>query len=216
MCAQLRAAARRHACPGSLLTLLYLSFVGMHLDVVPANPTAWTFDPFALSVDGDVLRGRGVTDCLGHVALLTRLLVALATAKPALKKTLHVVFIANEENSRVLGVGIDELVKRGELDALKRGPLYWVDVAESRPCIGTGGIAAWTLRASGKLGHSGMPHQSIKEEWEKVLATIATQRATTDHPDAHAFFDAIQAMASEQAELMTTKLAEPKKPPDQT
>ena len=95
------------------------------------------------------------------MALLTRLLVALVTAKPVLKKTLHVVFIANEENSRVLGVGIDELVKRGELEALKRGPLYWVDVAESRPCIGTGGIAAWTLKASGKLGHSGMPHQSI-------------------------------------------------------
>lgn len=58
-------------------------------------------------------------------------------------------------------MGVDELVKRGELDACKTGPLFWVDVAESRPCIGTGGIASWSLRATGKLGHSGMPQQSI-------------------------------------------------------
>jgi hypothetical protein len=31
------------------------------------------FDPFTLSIEGDKLRGRGTTDCLGHVALLTEL-----------------------------------------------------------------------------------------------------------------------------------------------
>ena len=50
-----------------------LSFVGCHMDVVPANPDGWEFDPFEFSRDGDKLRGRGTTDCLGHVALLTEL-----------------------------------------------------------------------------------------------------------------------------------------------
>ncbi len=45
---------------------------------------------------------------------------------------------------------MDELVKRGLLDHLKDGPLYWVDTADSRPCIGTGGIAAWNLKVSGE------------------------------------------------------------------
>lgn len=48
-----------------------MSFVGCHMDVVTANPDSWTFDPFTLGVEGDQLRGRGTTDCLGHVALVT-------------------------------------------------------------------------------------------------------------------------------------------------
>ncbi len=42
-------------------------------DVVTANPETWSFDPFQLTRDGDRLQGRGVTDCLGHVALMTEL-----------------------------------------------------------------------------------------------------------------------------------------------
>lgn len=42
-------------------------------DVVTANPESWSFDPFSLTRDGDKLQGRGVTDCLGHVALMTEL-----------------------------------------------------------------------------------------------------------------------------------------------
>ena len=42
-------------------------------DVVTANPETWSFDPFKLTRDGDKLQGRGVTDCLGHVALMTEL-----------------------------------------------------------------------------------------------------------------------------------------------
>lgn len=29
-----------------------MSFVGMHLDVVTANPDTWAFDPFTMSRDG--------------------------------------------------------------------------------------------------------------------------------------------------------------------
>lgn len=138
-----------------------VSFVGMHLDVVPANADDWAFPPFELTQEGDELRGRGVTDCLGHVALVTQLMVALAKAKPALRRSVFAVFIANEEHSSTLGIGVDELVKQDEMERLKAGPLFWVDVANSVPCIGTGGVAAWTLRARGKLFHSGLPHLAI-------------------------------------------------------
>ncbi len=40
--------------------------------VVPVgDPKKWTRDPTQLTVEGNKLYGRGVTDCLGHVALLT-------------------------------------------------------------------------------------------------------------------------------------------------
>ena len=38
------------------------SFVGSHMDVVPASPEGWARDPFKLEVDGDTLYGRGTTD----------------------------------------------------------------------------------------------------------------------------------------------------------
>jgi hypothetical protein len=43
------------------------------------------------------------------------------------------------------------MVKRGMLDHCKNGPLYWIDTADSQPCIGTGGIAAWQMTAYGEL-----------------------------------------------------------------
>lgn len=78
-----------------------MSFVGCHMDVVTANPETWSFDPFKLTVDGDKLCGRGTTDCLGHVALLTELFRVLGSRRPRLQRTVVGVFIANEENSKV-------------------------------------------------------------------------------------------------------------------
>lgn len=138
-----------------------ISFVGCHMDVVTANSNEWDFDPFTLSVDGDKLRGRGTTDCLGHCALVTELMRKLGQEKPNLKSTIVAVFIANEENSSISGVGIDALVKDGLLNKLKEGPLFWVDTADKQPCIGTGGMIPWKLHVTGKLFHSGLAHKAI-------------------------------------------------------
>ncbi|XP_068305317.1 acetylornithine deacetylase-like isoform X2 [Pyrus communis] len=138
-----------------------LSFVGCHMDVVTANPKDWEFDPFSLSIEGDKLRGRGTTDCLGHVALVTELMRRLAEIKPKLKSTVVAVFIANEENSSISGVGVDALVKDGLLSKLKDGPLFWIDTADKQPCIGTGGMIPWKLHVTGKLFHSGLAHKAI-------------------------------------------------------
>nr|GMD74762.1 acetylornithine deacetylase [Ipomoea batatas]GMD81148.1 acetylornithine deacetylase [Ipomoea batatas] len=138
-----------------------LSFVGMHMDVVTANPADWDFDPFSMSIDGDKLRGRGTTDCLGHVALVAELMRQLGETKPQLKSTVVAVFIASEENSSIPGVGVDALVKDGLLDKLKHGPLFWIDTADKQPCVGTGGMIPWKLKVTGKLFHSGLAHKAI-------------------------------------------------------
>lgn len=137
------------------------SFVGSHMDVVPADPSGWERDPFTLIVEGDTLYGRGTTDCLGHVALLTDFLATLGETKPVLKHSIVVVLIANEENGSFKGVGVDQLAVEGHMDQLKNGPLFWIDAADSQPCIGTAGNAQWCLKAVGKLFHSGLPHKGI-------------------------------------------------------
>jgi acetylornithine deacetylase len=138
-----------------------VSFVGSHMDVVPANPSGWDRDPFQLVIEGDMLYGRGTTDCLGHVALLTEFLVTLCEARLQLQHTIVVIFIANEENGTFKGVGVDQLDKEGYMENLKAGPLFWIDAADSQPCIGTAGNAQWQLKVKGKLFHSGLPHKGI-------------------------------------------------------
>ena len=135
--------------------------MGSHLDVVPADPTSWERNPFKLFRDGDMLYGRGTTDCLGHVALLTDLMASLAEQKPALLTSVVVVFIVNEENSSFVGLGVDQLATENYLDELKAGPLFWIDAADSQPCIGTCGNLQWRMKVSGKLFHSGLPHKGI-------------------------------------------------------
>jgi len=73
-----------------------VSFVGSHMDVVTANPAEFKRDPFKLTVEGDMLYGRGVTDCLGHVAMLCCIFKQLAIIKPKLQGGVAAVFIANE------------------------------------------------------------------------------------------------------------------------
>jgi acetylornithine deacetylase len=138
-----------------------VSFVGSHMDVVSAAPEDWSFNPFELKREGDKVFGRGVTDCLGHVALLAHVFQGLAIAKPVLDVNVVAVFIANEEASDVLGVGVDKLMSEGELDSLKSGPLFWVDSADMGPTLATAGAVAWEITIGGKKFHSGLPHKGI-------------------------------------------------------
>lgn len=141
-----------------------LGFVGSHMDVVPANRDEWEVEPFKLTVDEkdpDILWGRGTTDCLGHVALLTLLIKELSKRDIKLNYTLGVVFIADEENGDNPEIGVTHLAKEGKLDFLKNGPVYWVDSSDVYPTVGSCTGICWELEVSGKGGHSGLPYNSI-------------------------------------------------------
>ena len=71
-----------------------VSFVGSHMDTVPADPEQWNRDPFELGREGDKIFGRGVTDCLGHVALLACDFKKLAQLRPTLERGVVAVLIA--------------------------------------------------------------------------------------------------------------------------
>jgi len=137
-----------------------IAFIGAHFDVVPADPEKWDFDPFKLTIKDDELYGRGTTDCLGHVALLTELLIQLAENKPKLKQNVIVVFIAAEEFPKQ-GIGIDQIDKEGKIDFLKQSPCYWLDSADYGPTTGSKATGIWTLKAKGLSSHSGSPEKGV-------------------------------------------------------
>eukprot|EP00743_Colponemidia_sp_Colp-15_P003097 GILK01003347.1.p1 GENE.GILK01003347.1~~GILK01003347.1.p1 ORF type:complete len:440 (-),score=74.92 GILK01003347.1:215-1534(-) len=147
--------------PAATATTKCITFAGSHLDVVPADPKNWTVAPFQLTVEGDLLYGRGTTDCLGHVALITELFMELAKSRPALNMNVVAVFIASEESGAIPNLGAEALLRDGKFDGLENGPLLWIDCADMQPCIGTGGMLVWELKATGKLAHSGFPHKGI-------------------------------------------------------
>jgi acetylornithine deacetylase/succinyl-diaminopimelate desuccinylase-like protein len=90
-----------------------------------ADPAKWERNPFELIIEGDKLYGRGTTDCLGHVALLTCFFVRLAQLKPVLDVSVHAVFIASEE-----------------AEAKVRGCALWWPTARSiAACFG--GFTSW-------------------------------------------------------------------------
>lgn len=138
-----------------------VAFVGAHLDVVPADATQWVRPPFELQVENGRLFGRGVTDCLGHVAVLTDLFAQLAESQIELQRDVVAVIIADEELSNTNGVGIGQLVRDGRLDDLKNGPLYWIDSSDFGPTTATAGMALWRIIVSGKASHSGFPQNGI-------------------------------------------------------
>lgn len=159
-----------------------ISFVGSHFDVVPAEPEQWSKDPFHLTVEDDNLYGRGTTDCLGHVALLTCFLRELGRTKPKLKRSIVVVFIAAEEGGEK-NVGVDKVLEKGKLEEAKNGPVYWVDSADSNPCCGTASAISWSLKCKGRLFHSGFPNKAINSiEMAQEAMGFLQERFYNDFP----------------------------------
>lgn len=124
-----------------------------HYDVVPAGDTeAWTRPPFDLTIEGDKLYGRGVTDNKGNVVAVVsaaKELVKSGTSKVNLKLMIS----PNEEIGGAWG--IDYLINgppkiRGDFGI----------VADSGPgyvSIGASGIVNGTITVHGTQGHAGYP-----------------------------------------------------------
>lgn len=141
-----------------------LALIGMHMDVVTADPKEWTVDPFQLTIDPtnpDRLYGRGSTDCLIHCCESLMILDYLSTHDIKLNFVLGVVLIADEEYGVDHSIGIHHLMQDGELDEFKNGPLLWLDSSDTEIAMGSATGMAWKLVTHGAKGHSGMPHNCI-------------------------------------------------------
>src|SRR5439155_20191140 len=76
--------------PGALL-------VHGHLDVVPADPTAWRHPPFAAEIVDGCIWGRGAVDMKNMVAMILAALRRMAADGTRPRRDLIVCFFADEE-----------------------------------------------------------------------------------------------------------------------
>src|SRR3989449_6852134 len=140
-------------------TLLFLS----HTDVVLADATEWSADPFGGELrDGEVW-GRGALDMKGQVAASA---VAIATlAREGFEPAGDLIFAATADEEVGAGFGAqwlceahpdavrcDYLINEGSGERLELGgkPFYMCSVAEKMS-------APFRLRVRGRSGHASMP-----------------------------------------------------------
>lgn len=154
-----------------------------HLDVVPANPSAWQQPPFSGAVVDGFLWGRGAIDMKHMAAMSAVVLGLLARLRVPLRRDLIFAAVADEETGCALGA--QHLVTHypdkvraeyvlGEVGGftlhLNGRRLYPVQVAEK-------GVAWLRMTARGTPGHGSMPHaDNAVVKLSEALARIGRRR----------------------------------------
>ncbi len=162
--------------PGGALCLLH------HLDVVPADPSEWSVDPFGAEISDGYLWGRGAIDMksMGVMQLITML--SLAREKTTLERDVVFVAVADEEAGGVMGAAWltkhhpDLVVCR---DVINEGGY---GLSQTRPpmmaCALSEKALLWVkLTAKGAPGHASMPPDD--QAIAKLLAALGDLAA---HP----------------------------------
>ncbi|MDS0473375.1 ArgE/DapE family deacylase [Natrinema sp. 1APR25-10V2] len=132
-------------------TLLYNG----HLDTVPFDAEAWSFDPLGERVD-DRLYGRGATDMKGAVAAMLLVVRAFAESDTELPVDLAFAFVSDEEVGGDAGLPALLEADRLEADACVIGEPTCERDRHSVTVADRGSI--WlTLEATGEAAHGSRP-----------------------------------------------------------
>ena len=138
--------------PGDRPTLI----VNGHLDVVPVIRDAWTYEPFAPTVEGGRLYGRGSADMKGGIAAAVCALDVLERAGrvPACNLVFHLV--ADEE---VGGhVGTRALLERG---LIKGDACLVPEPTSMQLCVAERGLLQGYVTVHGRPGHGSRPKEAV-------------------------------------------------------
>src|SRR5690606_27246648 len=76
-----------------------------HLDVVPADPSTWSVDPFEGVIRDGMLWGRGAVDMKDMDAMMMTAVAELLRAGEKPRRDVILVFFADEENGGTYGSG---------------------------------------------------------------------------------------------------------------
>jgi acetylornithine deacetylase/succinyl-diaminopimelate desuccinylase-like protein len=161
-----------------------------HLDVVPADPKVWRYDPFAAEVADGCIWGRGAVDMKDMDAMIIavvreRLRTGRLPARP-----LVLCFLPDEEAGGVFGShwlvdhrpdlveGCTQAVSEvGGFSITLDGPSATSDVDERRAYLlqtAEKGIAWLTVEARGTEGHGSLPHpDNAVSTLARALARVA-------------------------------------------
>ena len=152
-----------------------------HLDVVPADPVAWSVDPFGGEIKDGAIWGRGAVDMKDMDAMMLSIIRSWARTGYKPPRDIALVFFADEEAGGIFGsrwmvanrpdvfAGCDEAVSEvgGFSITLENGKrLYLIETAEK-------GIHWMRLIAEGVAGHGSMLNrQNAITELAESIARI--------------------------------------------
>jgi acetylornithine deacetylase/succinyl-diaminopimelate desuccinylase-like protein len=155
-----------------------------HMDVVPADKSQWKVDPFAATIDGDTLWGRGAFDMKGLGVAHILAFLKLKRDRVPLNRDVILLAEPDEEVGGAMGARwmianhwaeldpeyvIDE-GGFGSRDLFAPGKLvYGISVAEKK-------IVWLKVRAEGVAGHGSQPHdQNPNDRLVKALQRLLNQ-----------------------------------------
>jgi len=156
-----------------------------HIDVVPADPSEWSFDPFGGEIIDDFVTGRGALDTKGQGIML--LLALLSLKREGIEPNRDVVFLAcaDEEMAGTSGAGY--LVKNHMKDfdaglVLNEGGMGITGLLaeKSLMTIATAekGLCWLKLSVTGPPGHGSAPHGENALERLTRAVTRVIERGT--------------------------------------
>jgi len=166
---------------GEKPSLLLLS----HLDVVAANPTEWSVDPFSGLVKNGFVWGRGALDMKSMTAMEVMVMKLLKRNNVKLKGDVTLAATADEEKGGEAGAGwlvrnypeeirADYVLNEGGGLAIPIGGknIYTIQTAEK-------GIYWFRVKAKGRPGHGSVPGAADNAilRMNKVVETLGNYRA---------------------------------------
>lgn len=176
--------------PGAPTVLVY-----GHYDVQPTgDPAEWLSPPFELTVDGEVLRGRGVSDDKGPVFLVVMLLRALLERDGRLPLNVKLLIEGEEE----IGSPHLPVYLREHADELAADLVISADGAmwrPSEPSLSTAskGLATLTVRVTGATDdlHSGRYGGTVANPLHALVQLLAGLHHTDGSVAVPGFYDGI-------------------------
>lgn len=137
-----------------------------HLDVVPADASEWSVDPFSGELRDEMIWGRGAVDMKGMDAMILAVLGHLHRTGQQPRRDLIVAFFADEEAGGVYGarwmVDHHPEVFAGATEAISEVGGFSTDIRGQRAYLlqtAEKGLAWLNLTATGAPGHGSSVHR---------------------------------------------------------
>lgn len=127
-----------------------------HTDVVPADPAAWTSDPFTVRETDGRLYGRGTADMKGYLACVLAMVPELKRRR--LKVPMHILFSYDEEvgctGVRPMIAELGDRLAKPRAVIIGEPTLMTVVDAHKGP-------VRWNVEITGRAAHSSMAHLGV-------------------------------------------------------
>lgn len=136
-----------------------------HCDVVPPGPVdAWASPPFAPTIRGGALYGRGAADMKGSLAAMVCAATSFVQENACFHGQISLLITSDEEGVGTFGTGyaLQKLLDRGEhFDFALVGEPTCEEVFGDTIKVGRRGSLSGRVKVFGKQGHVAYPHMAI-------------------------------------------------------